>query len=126
MLDDKPPICLIASTDISRSKAFYEEVLLLKCLSENEFGLVFGLKDSVLRIQHVPDFKPQGHSVLGWRVDDIKAEISELSGRDVEFVRFPCFEQDEHGIWETPGAKIAWFMDPDQNILSLTEIRNTA
>jgi hypothetical protein len=30
--------------------------------------------------------------------------------------------QDEDGIWTAPSkAKIAWFTDPDGNILSLTE-----
>ncbi len=30
--------------------------------------------------------------------------------------------QDELGIWTAPsGAKVAWFKDPDGNILSLSE-----
>jgi hypothetical protein len=31
-------------------------------------------------------------------------------------------DQDELGIWKSPtGAKVAWFRDPDGNILSVTE-----
>ena len=122
MLSDNTPICLIATTDSSKSRPFYEDVLGLKCLSEDDFGIVFELKSTVLRVQKVPDFKAQEHTAHGWRVDDIEVEIKGLIARGVEFVRFPCFEQDELGIWETPGARIAWFLDPDENLLSLSEI----
>jgi predicted enzyme related to lactoylglutathione lyase len=31
-------------------------------------------------------------------------------------------EQDDLGIWTTPGGdRIAWFTDPDGNVLSLTQ-----
>jgi len=32
-------------------------------------------------------------------------------------------KQDELGIWLSPsGAKVAWFKDPDGNVLSVTEM----
>jgi hypothetical protein len=98
VLSEKTPICLIATADGSKPRPFYEDVLGLKCLSEDEFGIVLELKGTVLRVQKVPDFKAQEHKAHGWRVDDIEAEIKELMARDVVFVRFPCFEQDELGI----------------------------
>ena len=40
------------------------------------------------------------------------------------FERFPYFTQDARGIWSAPsGAKVAWFKDPDGNVLSLTEMK---
>jgi predicted enzyme related to lactoylglutathione lyase len=40
----------------------------------------------------------------------------------VKFERFPGMAQDEFGIWDSPsGARVAWFKDPDGNILSVTE-----
>jgi hypothetical protein len=40
----------------------------------------------------------------------------------VHFERFPGMDQDEKGIWKSPsGAKVAWFKDPDGNILSITQ-----
>jgi hypothetical protein len=31
-------------------------------------------------------------------------------------------DQDQHGIWLAPGgAGVAWFKDPDGNLLSITE-----
>ncbi len=125
MLTGKTPICLIASADTKKSRPFYEETLGLKCISDNAHGLVFDLGVTVLRIQADPNFRAQTNSVHGWRVDDIESEIRELGVKGVEFVRFPCFEQDELGIWETKGARIAWFLDPDRNVLSLTEVNRT-
>jgi hypothetical protein len=37
-------------------------------------------------------------------------------------MRYDGLNQDAEGIWPAPsGAKIAWFQDPDENTLSLTE-----
>jgi hypothetical protein len=47
---------------------------------------------------------------------------SELTGRGITFVRYAGMEQDDLGIWTTPGGdRIAWFTDPDGNVLSLTQ-----
>lgn len=41
-----------------------------------------------------------------------------------QFERFPSMQQDGSGIWNTPsGALVAWFKDPDGNVLSLTQGR---
>jgi hypothetical protein len=40
----------------------------------------------------------------------------------VAFERYPFLQQDANDIWDAPGgARIAWFKDPDGNLLSLTE-----
>lgn len=122
MLSKATPLCLVATADAARARPFYEDVLGLVCLSEDDFAIVFELNGTVLRVQKVPGFKPQDHTVHGWRVDDIEVEIKELNAKGVEFERYPCFEQDDLGIWETPGARIAWFKDPDGNVLSFSEI----
>jgi hypothetical protein len=34
----------------------------------------------------------------------------------------PNDHEDELGVWTTPsGARVAWFKDPDGNVLSLTQ-----
>jgi hypothetical protein len=38
------------------------------------------------------------------------------------FTRYPGMAQDELGIWTAPsGSRIAWFKDPDENVLSLAQ-----
>ncbi len=62
------------------------------------------------------------YTVLGWSVADIDSTIDQLVSRGVHFTRYEGIDQDERGVWTAPGgAKIAWFLDPDDNTLSLTE-----
>jgi predicted enzyme related to lactoylglutathione lyase len=61
--------------------------------------------------------------VLGWRVEDIETAVEKLAAAGVVFLRFPGMnDADPHSIWNAPsGARIAWFKDPDGNVLSLTQ-----
>jgi len=57
-----------------------------------------------------------------WRVADIAATVHGLTGRGVVFLRYEGMDQDENGVWTTRGGdKIAWFTDPDGNVLLLTQ-----
>jgi len=61
-------------------------------------------------------------TVLGWQVPDIAAAVNDLMLAGVRFERYGFLQQDELGVWTTPtGAKVAWFKDPDGNLLSLSE-----
>ena len=77
---------------------------------------------TMLRIQKVDHVIPHAYTALGWKVSNIKKEVDTLSKLGVKFARYEGMHQDENGIWTAPSkAKIAWFTDPDGNILSLTE-----
>ena len=116
------PILLIACADDAAALLFYRDVLELTFVADSPFALVFDVDGTELRIQKVRDLEPAQHTVLGWHVDDIEAEVERLSGRGVTFTIFDGMPQDDLGIWATPdGAKIAWFNDPDGNTLSLTQ-----
>ena len=61
--------------------------------------------------------------MLGWNVPDIEAAVAGLAARGVVFRRYPGLVQDALGIWGAPsGARVAWFNDPDGNVLSVTEL----
>jgi hypothetical protein len=76
----------------------------------------------MLRLQKVQSLAPAAHTTLGWRVSDIRSMVTALIQRRVGFERYPALSQDDLGIWLSPaGAKVAWFKDPDGNVLSLTE-----
>ena len=71
----------------------------------------------------VQDVRPQPHTVLGWKVKDATAMARALAKAGVKLERFPGLSQDEDGIWSAPGgSKIAWFKDPDGNVLSIAQI----
>ena len=107
-----------------KARAFYEGVLGLRLIADEQpFALVFDANGIMLRVTTVHDLKPQQFTILGWRVADIESAIDRLAAAGVEFLRFPGMNDgDPHGIWNSPsGARIAWFKDPDGNVLSVTE-----
>ncbi len=71
----------------------------------------------------MPDCTPSAHPVLGWQVADIAAAAEALAAKGVAFTIYPGMGQDALGIWTSPdgAAKVAFFPDPDGNVLSLTQ-----
>jgi catechol 2,3-dioxygenase-like lactoylglutathione lyase family enzyme len=122
MLNRSDLIGFAATSNATKARQFYEETLGLTFVSGDQFALVFEANGTMLRIQKVDQVSPKGYTVLGWKVTDIKKEVHALSQRGVKFARYEGMNQDEDGIWTAPSkAKIAWFTDPDGNVLSLTE-----
>ena len=122
MLGSSDLVAFAASTDLPRARAFYEGVLGLPAVEQNDFACVFDANGTMLRVTAVREVSPAGYTVLGWRVADIEAVVAGLSARGVAFSRFDGMEQDDNGIWTSPGgSKVAWFTDPDGNVLSLTQ-----
>jgi catechol 2,3-dioxygenase-like lactoylglutathione lyase family enzyme len=115
-------IAFAATTDLARAQAFYEATLGLPVIDENAYACVFDAHGTMLRITAVAEVAHPGYTVLGWRVTDISETIAHLESRGVVFARYEGMEQDAQGVWTTPnGDRIAWFTDPDGNVLSLTE-----
>jgi len=127
MLGENKTIGFVASVDLKRARAFYEGVLGLRFLKDDGFAAVFSAGDRMVRIANVaqvPDFKPLPFTVLGWEVENVNATAAALRERGVTFERYSWMEQNEHGVWASPtGDSVAWFKDPDGNILSLTAFR---
>jgi len=124
MLSASSPIAFIATAAPERARAFYADTLGLPLVSEDDFSLVFALHGIALRIQKVRELQPQAFTALGWHVADAAATVAALRHRGVQFERYPFLQQDADDIWAAPGgARIAWFKDPDGNLLSLTEVR---
>ena len=117
----------IVTRDRAMAKAFYGGTLGLALSHEDDFAAVFDLNGIMLRIATVVDHEPSPHTVLGWEVPDIAHAVRELRGRNVVFRLFDGLEQDALGIWPVPGgrSKVAWFADPDGNLLSLTQSERT-
>jgi catechol 2,3-dioxygenase-like lactoylglutathione lyase family enzyme len=114
----------IVTRDRGKSKAFFRDVLGFKMTYEDQFAAVFDLNGTSLRVSSVPDFLPQAHTVLGWQVPDIVASVKALASKGVRFTVYDGMGQDELAIWTAPGskAKVAWFLDPDGNNLSLSQL----
>src|SRR6185437_2594077 len=111
-------------TDYAKAREFYGSVLGLSLLSvETPFALVFSANGVMLRVTKAGAHKPAPFTVLGWDVEDIESTVQQLTAVGVSFLRFPGLNDNAPlGIWASPsGARVAWFNDPDKNVLSLTQ-----
>jgi catechol 2,3-dioxygenase-like lactoylglutathione lyase family enzyme len=122
MLQTSEVIAFAASADLRKARAFYEQVLGLRLIEQNDFACVFDANGTMLRVTAVAEVAQPGYTVLGWRVSDITAAVRGLTARGVAFLRYDGMDLDDDGVWTTPGGdKIAWFADPGGNVLSLTQ-----
>ena len=113
----------VPSHDLVRSRAFYEGALGLEVIEVNDFAIVMRSGVTTIRVTAVDGWSPQPFTVLGWTVSDIESEVSALTEAGVHFRRYDEMGQDERGVWTTPGGdKVAWLVDPDGNLLSLTQL----
>ena len=115
-------VAFVGVRDAARARKFYEGVLGLQLMREDEYALVFDVGGTMLRAALVPDLVPARFTVLGWQVDDLRGAMDALVQRGVTFERYSFLEQDELGVWMAPdGDQVAWFKDPDGNVLSLSQ-----
>jgi catechol 2,3-dioxygenase-like lactoylglutathione lyase family enzyme len=122
MISDGEVMGFIPTVDAARARNFYEGVLGLEFVSDDSFALVVRSKATYIRIAKLNEFTPAPYTILGWRVKDIESEVQTLTARGVAFKRYPPLVQSDLGVWTAPGgSKIAWFLDPDGNALSLSQ-----
>jgi catechol 2,3-dioxygenase-like lactoylglutathione lyase family enzyme len=115
-------IAFVPSTDLARAQAFYEGVLGLEVIEVTPFALVLRSDGVMIRVTQVRELEPRPFTVLGWSTDAIADDVARLTGRGIEFVRYEGMGQNELGIWTAPGGdQVAWFTDPDGNVLSFTQ-----
>jgi catechol 2,3-dioxygenase-like lactoylglutathione lyase family enzyme len=115
-------VAFVPTVAADRAREFYEQNLGLKFVSDDGFALVFDANGITLRVVKLKEHTPAHFTILGWEVMDIRQAVSSLQARGVLFERYPWAQQDELGIWTAPGGtKVAWFKDPDGNVLSVTQ-----
>ena len=116
-------IAFITIVDVARAKEFYRDKLGLKLISEESpYALVFDANGIMLRLGMAKERPPVTGTVLGWQVPSATAAVAALKESGISFERYDHVKQDANGIWTAPtGAKVAWFKDPDGNILSISE-----
>lgn len=116
-------VTFVTVVDVDKARTFYRDTLGLTLVREDlPFALVFDAHGIMLRVSISKQHTAAPGTVLGWDVPDIRATLADLVAAGVRFERYSFLKQDEQGIWASPtGAKVAWFKDPDENLLSLTE-----
>jgi catechol 2,3-dioxygenase-like lactoylglutathione lyase family enzyme len=123
MLYQEKMMAFVGVSDAKKARDFYRDVLGLPLISEDNFALAFDVGGIMLRVTIVNEVKPQPYTVLGWQVRDAQATARALAKAGVALERYPRMPQDADGIWTAPGgARIAWFKDPDGNVLSIAQM----
>jgi hypothetical protein len=76
-------IAFVATTDAAKSRAFYEGVLGLVPILEDEFAIVLDANGVELRIQKVQTLTPQPQTQLGWSVISLEEVVRALRAKGV-------------------------------------------
>ncbi len=123
MLSGHKIIGMVPVSDGDRARSFYVDKLGLKFVSDDGFAIVLDANGNMLRLTKMREVKPQSFTILGWEVSDIDATVRQLQSAGVKFERYHEFmKQDDLGVWTAPdGTQVAWFKDPDGNILSVSQ-----
>jgi catechol 2,3-dioxygenase-like lactoylglutathione lyase family enzyme len=123
MLKDKDSTAIVAVKDIARAKEFYGNMLELEQV-DAQGGDVVAYKTGATRlIVYVSEFAGtnQANAVV-WGVDEeIDAIVEKLIGKGVTFEQYEGMDY-ANGIHSDGGYKMAWFKDPDGNILHLNNM----
>ena len=123
MLGSTNIVAFVPTRDAEKARAFYEGVLGLRFVKDDGLAMVLDANGIMIRVAKVgQDFTPAPFTILGWQVSEIERVVRGLTEKGVRFEVFGFFKQDELGIWTAPtGDKVAWFKDPDGNVLSVSE-----
>jgi catechol 2,3-dioxygenase-like lactoylglutathione lyase family enzyme len=122
MLEVGKLVGFLTTRDYEKARAFYEGKLGLDFVSLDQFALAMRTGENMIRITKAETFQPAQGSVLGWEVDNVRAAVLWLSSRGVVTEKYAFVKDQELGIWTAPsGDQVAWFKDPDGNVLSISQ-----
>jgi catechol 2,3-dioxygenase-like lactoylglutathione lyase family enzyme len=118
-------VAFVPILDKEKATDFYVGKLGLTLVEDQSpFALVLDAHGTTIRATFVGEFKPHIFTVLGWRVPDIAAYVTNLTAAGVSFSRYPWMNLADGAlpIWVAPGGtQIAWMNDPFGNVLSLQQ-----
>ena len=121
MLAERDLVAFVGTSDLDGAHSFYGGVLGLRLVERSPFACVFDAHGTMLRVT-LADVEAARYTVLGWAVPNLSDTLAVLIEHGVEPLFYPGLEQDAHGVWDAPGGgRVAWFHDPDHNVLSLTQ-----
>jgi catechol 2,3-dioxygenase-like lactoylglutathione lyase family enzyme len=123
MLGNKNAVATIAVRDLPRAKRFYQEVLGLSSVGneDNAEVAVFKSGSSTINVYHSQFAGTNQATALTWQVgDDLDKMVRDLNTKNVKFEHYDLPGMSVQGDIHVIGnLKTAWFKDPDGNILNL-------
>lgn len=122
MLNGKDAVAMIAVKDVQAAARFYEGVLGLTRLStEGEEVITYRSGNSALNVYHSQFAGTNKATSVVWNVgNDIEAVVAALKSKGAVFEHYDMPGLTLKGDVHVGGdMKVAWFKDPDGNILSI-------
>jgi catechol 2,3-dioxygenase-like lactoylglutathione lyase family enzyme len=122
MLRNQTLVAFMATSKPDAARALFEGVRGLTFVGEHEHLVMFQSGATQLMLQKTTAVTPPHGAALGWSVGDLRGTMKALVDRGVTFERFEGMDQDASGVWSpASGTGVAWFKDPDGNLLSLSQ-----
>jgi catechol 2,3-dioxygenase-like lactoylglutathione lyase family enzyme len=121
MLGNKDAVANVAVKDLDVATDFYRNTLGLKPLHEegNEL-VVFQSGHSSINVYRSEHAGTNKATAVTWTVDNVEDEVNALRNRGVVFEHYDMPGMKREGdVHVSDHMKVAWFKDPDGNILSV-------
>lgn len=121
MLGTRKAVANLATSDLEKSRLFFTDTLGLREVSrEGDELITFASGDSSLNVYRSEFAGTNKATAVTWEVDDIDAEVAALKAKGVTFEHYDMDGLELEGdVHVGEGMKIAWFKDPDGNILNI-------
>lgn len=121
MLGGKDAIATIAVKDLEVAKGFYEDTLgLTQIGAEGEEVIVFKSGSSTLNVYRSQYAGTNQATALTWALDNVEDVVRALKAKGVTFEHYDMPGMKREGDIHVAGnMKVAWFKDPDGNILNI-------
>ncbi|MFA4868845.1 MAG: VOC family protein [Pedobacter sp.] len=127
MLEHSKAFSSFSVSDIEKAKEFYSLTLGLN-VKNNEMGILELQIEGSATVMIYPkaNHQPATFTVLNFPVQSVELIVEALSVKGIQFEHYDYedLKTDNKGIFRGDGHIIAWFKDPDGNILSVLETNN--
>ncbi len=126
MLANAPVIAILPVVDMERARDFYENKLGLRRNVDfsDESNVLYECGSGThLSLYQRPTPTKADHTAAGWLVEDIEDTIRQLNAKGITCEQYdmPGIQTNAQGIAESGDARVAWFKDPEGNILGLVQ-----
>lgn len=121
MLKDTDAVATIAVKNLDSAARFYGETLgLSRAGNGDSEAIVFESGDTTINVYQSRFAGTNKATALTWTVDDVDHIVRTLKGKGVKFEHYDLPDTRREGDVHVSGdVKVAWFKDPDGNILSV-------
>lgn len=121
-ISGRSAMIVLPTVDLDRAVQFYAGLLALSVLGRDPSGCSLEAGGTELRVTLVPVVEPSTHPLVAWRVPSVTDTVAWLRAAGVEAERVDNEQEHAAEAWaESGGARVAWFRDPDGNVLAVVE-----